>query len=91
MQKQSIDILGAAYGLRQTQITCPVMVAVKQRCEGRIQCNVTASDQLCQAGERAPAVLIATLSIRYRCFQGDKDRVAFVNRPFELRISCSFR
>ena len=63
--------------------------AVKRQCEGKVRCSVPVADDVCTPPQRAPSVLIAGLSVRYHCFQGDKDRVVTADRPFQLRISCS--
>ena len=84
----SIDITGATYGLRRTRLVCQAMAAVKRQCQGRGQCRVPAADTECPPGGQAPSVLIATLSVQFHCYPGDKLRTASADRPFELHISC---
>ncbi len=84
----SIDIKDATYGALRTTDVCEALEAVKHECQGKIRCSIQVTDQVCLP-QRPPSVLIPTLSIRYHCFQDDKDRVASAEKPFRLEISCS--
>ena len=85
----SIQIVYALYGSPRSYKTCDAADVIKRMCQGRVRCAVPVGDDVCPAPETPPSVLIAGLSVRYHCFQGDKDRSATAQRPFTLRISCS--
>ena len=84
----SIQMIGATYGLRRTTLICPALPTAIRLCQGKAECAIPAADSVCQPGDKVPSVLIATLSVQYRCFPGDVDRTMSGERPFVLHISC---
>ncbi len=84
----SIEVLGATYGLRRSTLVCPALQTAIRLCQGKAQCAIPAADTDCAAGDKVPSVLIATLSVQYRCFPGDIERTMAQERPFVLHISC---
>ena len=84
----SIQITGATYGLRRSMLVCPALQTATRLCQGKAQCAIPADDSDCKPGDKVPSVLIATLSVQYRCFPGDMDRTISQERPFVMHISC---
>ena len=84
----SIQMIGATYGLRRSTLVCPALQTAIRLCQGKAQCAIPAADTDCAPGDKVPSVLIATLSVQYRCFPGDIDRTMSQERPFVLHISC---
>ena len=76
------------YGLRRSRQFCPALQAAIRLCQGKAQCAIPAADSDCEPGDTVPSVLIATLSVQYRCFPGDIERTMSQERPFVMHISC---
>lgn len=85
----SIEVLGSTYGMRRSTLVCSSLATAKRLCQGRDRCDILASDTVCDAGQRVPSVLIATLVVQYHCFPGDVDRSQSQDRPFMMSISCA--
>ena len=85
---RTIEIIDAQYGVHQPSIVCSAAILATRLCNGRAWCEMPVADTDCSTGQQPPSVLIATLTVTYRCFAADKPRSVSQTRPFTLRISC---
>jgi hypothetical protein len=83
-----IHVIGATLGNFAVGRYCIADKTVTRQCEGRSQCRVTAADTICDPDSPPQEMLIATLTVQFRCSPQDEARTARVERPLGLSIAC---